>query len=65
MTIPMRVGLLCIGALSARMSRVPFRMPEVPKPAITRPTISIRELVASPQIKEPISKTKKKPRKVH
>jgi hypothetical protein len=40
-------------------------MPEVPKPATTRPTISIFEESATPQIKEPISNTKKKLRKVH
>jgi hypothetical protein len=65
MTIPIRVGLLCIGTHSAMMSIAPFRIPEVPKPAITRPTISMGELVASPHIKEPTSKTKKKLRKVH
>jgi len=43
----------------------PFKMPEVPKPAITRPPINIPEEFASPQIKEPISKTTKKPRNVH
>jgi hypothetical protein len=47
------------------ISRAPFKMPEVPMPAITRPTINIAEEVATPQSKEPSSKMKKKPRKVH
>jgi hypothetical protein len=40
-------------------------MPEVPSPAITRPTMSIADEFASPQMREPSSKTKKKPKKVH
>lgn len=40
-------------------------MPDVPSPAITRPTMSIVEDVATPQIREPTSKTKKKAKNVH
>jgi len=47
------------------ISMAPFRMPEVPKPAITRPPINIPEEFATPQIKEPNSKTTKKLRNVH
>jgi len=47
------------------MSIAPFKMPEVPKPATTRPPINIPEEFATPQIKEPISKMTKKLRKVH
>jgi hypothetical protein len=47
------------------ISMAPFKMPEVPKPAITRPPINMPEEFATPQIKEPISKTRKKLRNVH
>jgi hypothetical protein len=47
------------------MRKAPFRIPELPMPAITRPTISTAEETATPHIKEPTSKMKKKPRKVH
>jgi hypothetical protein len=47
------------------ISSAPFKIPEVPKPAMTRPTINIAEEFANPQIREPSSKMKKKPRKVH
>ena len=47
------------------ISMAPFKMPEVPKPAITRPPINMLEEFASPQIKEPISKRTKKLRNVH
>lgn len=47
------------------ISRAPLKIPEVLKPAITRPTISRADEFSTPQIKEPSSKTKKKLRKVH
>lgn len=47
------------------MTMAPFRIPEVPIPAIARPTINIFEEVATAHIKEPNSKTAKKPMKVH
>jgi hypothetical protein len=47
------------------ISMAPFNMPEVPKPATTRPPINIFEEFATPQIKEPISKSTKKLRNVH
>jgi hypothetical protein len=47
------------------MSMAPFKMPEVPKPAINRPPINIFDEFATPQIKEPISKMMKKVRNVH
>jgi len=54
-----------MGAHSAIMTMAPFKIPEVPIPAIARPTINIFEEVATAQIKEPTSKTAKKARKVH
>lgn len=59
------LGLLCIGAHSATISRAPFKMPDVPRPAITRPPINIPDEFATPQIKEPISKIRKNVSHVH
>jgi len=47
------------------MTIAPFRIPEVPIPATTRPTINIFEEVATAHIKEPSSKKAKKLRNVH
>ena len=54
-----------MGTHSAMIVKAPFWMPEVPIPATARPTINIFEDVATPQSKEPNSKTPKKARKVH
>jgi hypothetical protein len=40
-------------------------MPALPKPAMARPIISINEDVASPHIKEPSSKKKRKNKNIH
>lgn len=45
--------------------RAPFIIPEVPIPATARPTMSIAEEFAAPQIREPISNTAKKAIKDH
>jgi hypothetical protein len=45
--------------------RVPFIKPEDPIPATARATINIVEEVATPQSREPSSKTKKKHIKAH
>jgi hypothetical protein len=58
-------GLFAIGTHWAMIVKAPFRMPEVPIPAMARPTISIFEEVAMPQIREPSSKIAKNARKVH
>jgi hypothetical protein len=58
-------GLLCIGTAPATIVRAPLDIPEDPIPAIARPTMSIFDEVATPQIKEPSSKTAKKPRNTH
>jgi len=47
------------------MVKAPFKIPEVPIPATARPIINILEEVATPQIREPNSKTAKKAIKVH
>ena len=43
----------------------PFKIPEVPRPAMTRPTMSIADEFANPQMREPSSKMKKNPKNVH
>jgi hypothetical protein len=58
-------GLFAIGTHPAIMVKAPFKIPDVPIPATARPIISILEEVATPQIKEPSSKTAKKAMKVH
>jgi hypothetical protein len=45
--------------------KAPFWIPEAPIPAIARPTMSIMEELATPQIREPSSKREKKARNVH
>lgn len=62
---PMNIGRLCIGKMLAKILSAPFTMPEDPIPATARPTISIFDEVATPQMREPSSKSEKKPRKVH
>jgi len=47
------------------MVKAPFEIPDVPRPAIARPTIKNFEDVATPQRSEPTSKMAKKTRKVH
>jgi hypothetical protein len=47
------------------MVNAPFRIPELPIPAIARPTINIIEEVAMPQINDPNSKIAKNVIKVH
>jgi hypothetical protein len=49
----------------AMMERVPDIRPAAPIPAIKRPMISILEDVAAPEIADPISKMRKRMRKVH
>jgi hypothetical protein len=58
-------GLLCIGTAPATIVKAPLAMPDDPIPAIARPTMSILDGVATPHIKEPSSKTAKKPRNTH
>lgn len=47
------------------MVKTPFKIPDVPIPATARPTINIFEEVDMAQRREPSSKMKKKPIKVH
>lgn len=42
----------------------PFRMPEAPEPAMARPMMNIVELVDTPHINDPNSKTARKERNV-
>jgi anaerobic selenocysteine-containing dehydrogenase len=51
--------------MPAIMVNAPFEIPDTPKPAMARPMISIFDEVATPQINDPTSKTKKKPIYVH
>jgi hypothetical protein len=59
------LGLFAIGTHPAIMVKAPFKIPEVPIPATARPIINILEEVATPQIREPNSKTAKNAMKVH
>jgi hypothetical protein len=61
----MIVGRLDIGTHPETIVKAPFKMPEPPIPAIARPIINIFDDVAIAHIKEPSSKTKKKPMNVH
>jgi hypothetical protein len=54
-----------MGTHPAMIVKAPFRIPEVPIPAIVRPTINIFDEVDTPQINEPNSKRAKKAIKVH
>jgi hypothetical protein len=54
-----------MGTHPAIMVKAPFMIPEVPIPAIARPTINIFDEVATPQINEPNSKIAKNTMKVH
>lgn len=49
----------------SHLVKAPFCMPELPMPAIARPTMSIFDEMAMPHISDPSSKTKKVHRKVH
>jgi hypothetical protein len=62
--IPIIVGLFLIGTAPARIFNAPFSMPDDPIPAIARPTMSILEELATPQIKEPTSNMLKKERNI-
>ena len=62
--IPVRAGRLAMGTDPAIIVKIPFWIPDAPRPATARPTISIFEDEAKPQIKEPTSKMAKKTRKV-
>lgn len=65
MTIPINAGRLFRGAMPAIIVNAPLEMPDTPMPAMARPTINILEELATPQIREPISKTTKNPMYVH
>ncbi len=54
-----------MGTHPAIMTNAPFMIPEVPIPAIARPTMKVFEEVATPHINEPNSKRAKKDMKVH
>jgi hypothetical protein len=63
--VPMRPGRLSGGAQLEIMITTPLMIPAAPRPATTRPTISIFEETAAPQSTEPDSKTPKNVKKVH
>ena len=58
-------GRLFFGTQLERIVSAPVTIPDAPKPATARPTISIDEETAAPQSKEPSSKVPKKARNVH
>ena len=54
---------LCSGLTATpMMMRAPAKTPATPMPATARPTMSMVEEVATPQMREPSSKMKKKAR---
>jgi hypothetical protein len=54
-----------MGTHPAIMVKAPFRMPEVPIPAMARPPINMFEEFATAVINEPSSKRAKKAMNVH
>ena len=59
------LGLRDMGTHPEMMVKAPFKMPAVPNPAMALPPINILDELEMAQIREPISKTKKKPINVH
>lgn len=58
-------GDLARGTELPMMVQPPFIKPEEPAPATARPAISMGDVFAKAQMREPISKTNKKPRKTN
>lgn len=52
-------ALFCSGIADERIVRAPFIIPEPPRPATARPTINMREDVATPHSNDPSSKRSK------
>jgi hypothetical protein len=58
-------GDLARGTELPMMVQLPFIKPEEPAPATARPAINMGDVFASAQMREPISKTNRKPRKTN
>jgi hypothetical protein len=58
--VPDSLGCFSTGRTAAMMVMHPFIRPEEPIPATARPTINMVDEVATPQIRDPSSKRKKK-----
>lgn len=54
---PWNMGRLCRGIMFTKTIMAPVKMPAEPKPAMARPTMNVGEVGATPQMREPISKT--------
>jgi hypothetical protein len=63
--MPNSPGRLPRGTELETMVNAPFWMPDVPMPAMARPTINILDDVDTPHSRDPNMKMKKKVRKVH
>lgn len=59
------IGLFAGATVWAKVTIAPVKMPALPSPAIARPTIKVTESGATPQMREPSSKTKSAERKTH
>lgn len=51
------MGRLCRGIIDTMTNMAPVKMPAEPKPAMARPAMNVGESRATPQTREPISKT--------
>jgi hypothetical protein len=56
-------GRLCIGTEPAIIVSAPLTIPDVPMPEMARPMINTLDELATPLIKDPTSKSRKKLRK--